>query len=95
VTLPSVNQPASNMQFYGIAPFLGLSLTTVLILSQVFTICSSLGGGIALRSISKGADIAKSAMSATGMAAAGRYMMNKAKERFTGSNNRVKRSVPR
>jgi type IV secretion system protein VirB6 len=95
VTLPTVNQPASNIQFYGIVPFLGLSLTTVLILSQVFTICSSLGGGIALRSISKGADIAKSTLSATGATAVGRYMANKAKEKLGGSNNRARRNMPR
>lgn len=52
VTLPSINEPLESMQFYGIAPFLGLSLATTLILSQVFHIASALGGGITLRSFS-------------------------------------------
>jgi type IV secretion system protein VirB6 len=52
VTLPSINAPLDSMQFYGIAPFLGLSLATTLILSQVFHIASALGGGITLKSFS-------------------------------------------
>jgi type IV secretion system protein VirB6 len=61
VTLPHLNQPIEQLQFYGIAPFLGLSLATTLILSQVFRICSALGGGITLASISTGfiRDLAK------------------------------------
>ncbi len=84
VTLPKVNVPPESLQFYGIAPFLGLSLATTLILSQVFRICSSLGGGIALASLSAGAGIAGSALQKSGMAAAGRavgsWSMKKARQ---------------
>jgi type IV secretion system protein VirB6 len=76
VTLPKMNLPSESLQFYGIAPFLGLSLATTLILSQVFRICSSLGGGITLASLSAGAAIASTAMSKSGIAWAGRSMMN-------------------
>lgn len=69
VTLPSINQPTESMQFYGIVPFLGLSVATTLILSQVFKIASALGGGISLTSISKGADIVKSSLEKTGISA--------------------------
>lgn len=67
VTLPNINQSTDNLQFYGIAPFLGLSLATTLILSQVFRVCASLGGGITLASLSVGAAIANSALSKTGI----------------------------
>ncbi len=67
VTLPNINQTTESMQFYGIAPFLGLSLATTLILSQVLQICSALGGGITLASLSKGAHIAKAALAASGI----------------------------
>jgi len=55
VTLPHLKQPVEEMQFVGLAPFMGLCLTTVLILSQVLRISSSLGGGIVLTSLSSGA----------------------------------------
>ena len=61
VTLPNLKQPVETMQFVGIIPFLGLSLTTILILSQVIRICSSLGGGIALTGLSSGAAMVSSA----------------------------------
>lgn len=70
VTLPSINQPTESMQFYGIVPFLGLSVATTLILSQVFRIASALAGGISLTSVSKGADIVKSSLEKTGITAA-------------------------
>lgn len=72
VTLPNVNMPPENLQFYGIAPFLGLSLATTLILTQVFRICSTLGGGLSLVSLSAGVAIATSAFHRTGMASASR-----------------------
>lgn len=67
VTLPGINQPVSNMQFYGIVPFLVLSLATTLLLSQVFSISSSLGGGITLARMSAGVDMARNALDATGI----------------------------
>ena len=76
VTLPGIHQSSENLQFYGIAPFLGLSLATTLILSQVFRIAASLGGGITLVSLSAGAAIASSALSKTGIAAATRVAAN-------------------
>lgn len=76
VTLPQLNQPAESMQFYGIAPFLGLALATVLILSQVYGICSSLGGGISIAGLSKGAGIAKSALDASGITTASKKALN-------------------
>jgi type IV secretion system protein VirB6 len=60
MTLPHLKQPAEEMQFVGLAPFLGLCLTTTLILSQVLRISSSLGGGIALASMSSGAAMVSS-----------------------------------
>jgi len=84
VTLPSMNQPLDQMQFYGIAPFLGLALATTMVLSQVFRICSALGGGITLASISSGAAITKSVLQASGISAAsrgaGRWLLNKARQ---------------
>lgn len=76
VTLPSINQQPSDIQFYGIAPFLGLCLTTTLILAQVFKICSALGGGITLASLSQGVAIGKAALQKSGMAYAGRAAAN-------------------
>ena len=70
VTLPNLNQPVEEMQFYGIVPFLGLSLATTLILSQVFRIASALAGGITLTSLSKGADIVKVSLEKAGVTAA-------------------------
>lgn len=55
VTLPHLKQPAGEMQFIGIIPFLGLCLATSMILAQVIRISSSLGGGIAISGISSGA----------------------------------------
>lgn len=66
VTLPHLKQPVGEMQFIGIIPFLGLCLTTVLILSQVLRISSSLGGGIALSSLSSGAAMVSSAWHQSG-----------------------------
>ena len=76
VTLPNVSQPVEHLQFYGIAPFLGLSLATTMILSQVFRISSSLGGGIALASISAGATIASAALQKSGIASTARSATN-------------------
>lgn len=74
VTLPGINKATEELQFYGIAPFLGLALATVLILSQVFRICASLGGGITLVSLSAGGAIANSTLQKSGLAAAGRFV---------------------
>jgi|SRR5579862_6783033 len=82
VTLPAVRQPIENQQFYGIAPFLGLSLATTLILSQVFRICSSLGGGITLTSISTGGEIAEAAVERSGVAPLGRSIWNWSRDRM-------------
>lgn len=76
VTLPNVNLPPENLQFYGIAPFLGLNLATTLILTQVFRICSALGGGLTLVSLSAGMAIASSSLQKTGIASAGRTAAN-------------------
>lgn len=66
VTLPHLKQPAEEMQFVGIVPFLGLCLTTTLILSQVLRISSALGSGIALASMSTGAGMVSSAWNKSG-----------------------------
>ncbi len=76
VTLPGIHQSTENLQFYGIAPFLGLSLATTLVLSQVFRIAASLGGGITLTSLSAGAEIARSAVTKTGIASVTRTAAN-------------------
>ena len=67
VTLPHLNLPVEEMQFVGIAPFLGLCLTTILILSQVLRISSSLGGGIALAGMSSGAGMVSTAWNKSDM----------------------------
>ena len=67
VTLPSISQPPQDLQFYGIAPFLTLSLATTLLLSQVFRICSALGGGITLASLSAGVGLASDALYHSGV----------------------------
>ncbi|MHB1222277.1 MAG: TrbL/VirB6 family protein [Gammaproteobacteria bacterium] len=76
VTLPNVSLPPENLQFYGIAPFLGLSVATTLILTQVFRICSAFGGGLTLVSLSAGMAIASSSLQKTGIASAGRAAAN-------------------
>lgn len=81
ITLPNIDQPISNLQFYGIAPFLGLSLATTLILSQVFRVASSLGGGIALASVSAGAVIVSSALQKSGLSALARSISGRSYER--------------
>jgi type IV secretion system protein VirB6 len=85
VTLPHLNQPVEQLQFYGIAPFLGLALATTLLLAQVFRICSALGGGITLSSISTGAAIAASVLQKSGVAGASRYAGNWLKNKMRGS----------
>lgn len=92
VTLPSINQPTGDMQFYGIAPFLGLSLATTLILSQVFHICSALGGGITLSSISQGADIARSSLESSGIAPASRQAADWSRKKIVRAKNNLFRS---
>jgi type IV secretion system protein VirB6 len=87
VTLPNIDQPATNMQFYGIAPFLGLSLATTLILSQVFSICSSLGGGISLASLSKGSAIVKSTFAASGITLLTRQNTHASQQRNSARRN--------
>lgn len=90
VTLPDINQPVEQMQFVGIAPFLGLALTTTLILSQVLRVCSALGGGISLSSMSVAGGIASSVMEKSGMNAAGRFVKNKmGKRKSRGAWNEV------
>lgn len=79
VTLPTLQLPVDQQQFYGIAPFLGLSLTTTLILSQVFRICASLGSGMTLASISAASGIAAIATQKSGLAWAGRKGLHVAK----------------
>lgn len=86
VTLPQFNQPLENQQFYGIAPFLGLSLATALLLTQVFSICSALGGGITLASLSKGADIAQNAIQKSGVATMSRKAANFGGKRSSSVN---------
>ena len=76
VTLPAINQPADHLQFYGLAPFLGLSLATTMILSQVFRISSALGGGLTLASLSTGAAIASTAIQKSGLPQLGSKAMN-------------------
>jgi type IV secretion system protein VirB6 len=76
VTLPSINQPTENMQFYGIVPFLGLSVATTLILSQVFRIVSALAGGITLTSLSAGAAIVTTTLEKSGVTPAARATAN-------------------
>lgn len=70
VTLPNLNQPVETMQFYGIAPFLGLSLATAMLLSQVLKICSSLGSGLTLDGLSKGANISSDSLKYSGISTA-------------------------
>jgi len=94
VTLPSMNQPAESMQFYGIAPFLGLSLATTLILSQVLQICSALGGGITIASVPKAADITQTALSVSGITPAfNKLTGSSAKKNISRSQSRS--SIPK
>lgn len=89
VTLPAMKGPAEDLQFYGIAPFLGLSVATTLILSQVFRICSSLGGGIALASLSAGAHIVNSGLQKSGMAAVTKSTANWSKNKARQLKRRI------
>lgn len=82
ITLPNINEPISNMQFYGIAPFLGLSLATTLILSQVFRICSALGGGITLASVSAATTIIHHSLEKSGLKTLGTSSINWTKNKF-------------
>lgn len=82
ITLPNINEPASNLQFTGIAPFLGLSLATTLILSQVFRICSSLGSGITLASVSAATTIVHHSLEKSGLKALGNRSLNWTKNKL-------------
>ena len=66
VTLPNLKQPVDEMHFVGLTPFLGLCMTTILILSQVIRISSSLGGGIAIAGLSSGASMISTAWNKLG-----------------------------
>ena len=85
VTLPHLNQPVNEMQFVGIAPFLGLCLTTVMILSQVIRISSSLGGGIAIAGLSTGAAIASTAWNKSGASKLANNIGNYAVQKFNST----------
>ncbi|MEO8400579.1 MAG: type IV secretion system protein [Gammaproteobacteria bacterium] len=85
VTLPSINQSTQTMQFYGIVPFLALTVTTTLILSQVFRIASALGGGITLTSLSKGGEIIKESLDKAGVVSATRAASNWVMKQVTSS----------
>jgi type IV secretion system protein VirB6 len=87
VTLPHLNQPTEHMQFVGVAPFLGLSLATTLILSQVLSVCSALGGGITLTSLSAGAAIASSAFEKTGISSMGRNVAQRLRHTSTHTSH--------
>ncbi len=86
MTLPGIRVEASELNFNGIVPFLGLVLTTLWIISQVFNICSSLGGGISLASMSKAADLAKKSLQYSGMTQAGKQVLN-------WSKNQIKKRI--
>jgi type IV secretion system protein VirB6 len=87
VTLPHLKQPVEEMQFVGIIPFLALSLATTLILSQVIHISSSLGGGIAIASLSSGAAMASSAWNKSGIPKLVRNLGNLGSRRTTSIYN--------
>jgi type IV secretion system protein VirB6 len=88
VTLPQLNVPANEIQFYGIAPFLSLSLATTMLLSQVFRICSSLGGGITLDGISAGTAIIGALVMKSGLRTLGNGSKDWAKNRVNQLRNR-------
>jgi type IV secretion system protein VirB6 len=94
VTLPNVNLPAEDLQFYGIVPFLALTLTTTLILAQVLRISGVLGGGITLASLSLGASIASSALQKSGIAAATRSAKNWAQNKARQVKRQLFRGQP-
>ncbi len=94
VTLPQINQPIDTMQFYGIAPFLGLTLATTLILSQVFRISSALGGGISIASLSQGLEIAKSTLNASGITPAARQVAQWSSQKVLKNHKRFFRNTP-
>lgn len=91
VTLPNINVPTSDMQFYGIAPFLSLSLATTMILSQVLNICSSLGGGMTLAGLSSGAAMVTSVIKKFGSSPVGRGNPN----RLQQPARQIPRQMPR
>lgn len=66
VTLPLVKLPPESQQFSGIMPFLGLSLATAFILTQVYSFCSSLAGGITLSNLSNAINLGKQATQYSG-----------------------------
>lgn len=92
ITLPQLDQPIENLQFYGIAPFLGLSLATALLLTQVLRICSALGGGISLSSLSEGVNIAQSSLEKSGVAPTSRKVANWSQKKFTRTINSLFRN---
>jgi len=69
VTLAQLNLPVEQMQLVGVAPFLVLCMTTILILSQVLQVSSGLGGGIVLSSLSNAGRMLKSAWNGMSKAA--------------------------
>ena len=81
-TLPVLNQPVENLQLQGIVPFLGLSVTTALILSQVLRISSALAGGISIASLSAGGEIAGSAINMSGGGFLKRKLMERKAEKL-------------
>ncbi len=82
ITLPGINPESNELTFNGIVPFLGLVLTTLFILTQVFSICSSLGGGISLAGISRAVDLAKKSLKYSGVTPAAKMTLNWAKNKF-------------
>lgn len=95
VTIP-IDTPIEKDEFHGILPYIALSLATVMLLLQVFPICSALSGGITLASLSKGVGAVKGAIGngmkmaglaakATGLTAAGQAINNAAKDKIKNS----------
>ena len=90
VTLPPLQQPPENIQFYGIAPFIGLALTTSFILTHVFKICSALGGGITISSLSDGIKHASNVLSKSGLTSLGGFLNRRSTHSINSNGNSVR-----
>jgi type IV secretion system protein VirB6 len=87
ITLPTTDSVP--LHFYSIVPFLGLSIATTLILSQVLRICSALGGGMSLANLSHGATIVYTSLEKSGMTAVSRKAARWTKEKTTHIHRRL------
>jgi len=96
-TLPGLQQTVASTTptLKGLTPFLGFTLVSALLYTQVLPTASALSGGLSLENIAAAIPIAKRAFSASGAPLAGKAVnagYQRIRERFTGKREESKKA---